>query len=277
MVRAVPGGTVTTTRGQGDVGFDAPAAQSTDSPVGPTIDPTAEGDDIEVLPEPAQLAARRLRALAVGGVVVLLAAAAVTVGVINHRHSGTNRLNTLSVDARSPKPKPHVAPKHPLVQPHAKPHHNTATSVAVVAPTTAAAVTHTTLPAVAPSTAPPVTAPPVESPSVLTWQSSPATLDLTPGAHLTFSVTVSNPTDGTVTLGVPLSCAPTLETAHGAAISNVMCEQIAQVLSPRQTLTQQYTVYATSTGDATGTPLAAGRYIVRVENLYSIPVTVTAS
>ena len=268
---------MTTTRGRGDVGFDAPVAQSADPAIDPATDPTVEGDDIEVLPQPAQLGVRRLRALAVGGIVMLLAAAAITVGVINHHHSAASRLSTLSVDARSAtKPKAHAAPKHPLVKPHAKPHHNTATSVAVVAPTTAAAVTHTTLPAVAPSTAPPVTAPPVESPSVLRWQSSPATLDLTAGAHLTFSVTVSNPTDGTVTLGVPLSCAPTLETAHGAAISNVMCEQIAQVLSPRQTLTQQYTVYATSTGDATGTPLAAGRYIVRVENLSSIPVTVTA-
>jgi hypothetical protein len=161
------------------------------------------------------------------------------------------------------------------VKPHAKPHRATQSSIASV-PTTAAAVTHTTLPAVAPSTAPPATAPPVESPSVLTWRSSPGTLDLTAGAHMTFTVTVTNPTDGTVTLGVPLSCAPTLETAHGAAISNVMCEQMAQVLQPHQSLAQQYTVYATSTGDATGTPLAAGRYIVRVENLSSIPVTVTA-
>jgi len=90
-------------------------------------------------------------------------------------------------------------------------------------------------------------------------------------------VTVLNPTDGTVTLGQPLSCPPVLTPENGgAAIAPGVCAQMAQVMSPLQTLTQHYTIYATTTGDASGKPLAVGRYRARFENLRSIWVTVTA-
>ena len=52
--------------------------------------------------------------------------------------------------------------------------------------------------------------------------------------------------------------------------------QMAQVMSPHQTLTQRYRIYATNTGDASGAPLEPGRYTARFENLHSIWVTVTA-
>jgi hypothetical protein len=54
-----------------------------------------------------------------------------------------------------------------------------------------------------------------------------------------------------------LSCAPTVTPENGNPIGSTVCEQMAQVMTPLQTLTQQYTIYATSTGDASGTPLAA--------------------
>ena len=75
----------------------------------------------------------------------------------------------------------------------------------------------------------------------------------------------------------PLSCPPALQTEHGASIGGAVCAQMAQVMSPHQMLTQQYTIYATDTGDASGSPLAPGRYTARVENLYSVEVTITAS
>jgi hypothetical protein len=111
----------------------------------------------------------------------------------------------------------------------------------------------------------------------LTWQASPAALTIKAGAHASFTITVNNPTDGTVTLGLPLSCPPTLQREHGAPIGGAVCAQMAQVMSPHQTLTQQYTIYATDTGDASGNPLAPGRYVARVENLHSVRVTITAS
>jgi hypothetical protein len=90
------------------------------------------------------------------------------------------------------------------------------------------------------------------------------------------SLTVTNPTDGTVTLGQPLPCAPVLRSEYGGAATSGVCEAMAQVMSPHQTLTQRYRIYATNTGDASGTPLKPGRYTARFENLHSMWVTVTA-
>jgi hypothetical protein len=113
---------------------------------------------------------------------------------------------------------------------------------------------------------------------VLTWQTTPAELAIKAGGHANVSVTVLNPTDGNVTLGQPLSCAPVLTPENGgSAIGNGVCVQMAQVMSPLQTLTQQYTIYSTKTGDASGAPLGVGRYMVRFENLHSIWLSVTAS
>ena len=92
------------------------------------------------------------------------------------------------------------------------------------------------------------------------------------------TVTVVNPTAGTVTLAHPLSCPPTLQPVHGAPIGGVVCERDgAGDGAALATWSQHYTIYATDTGDASGAPLAPGAYIVNVENLHNVKVTITAS
>ena len=266
MVRAVLGGRVTTTGGRGDVDLDAPVIDSLD------------GDDIAVIPEVPHAPSRgRMRALLVAAIVTVLAAAGITVALASRHDTGATRLRNVS-SARTPSPKiktpsrrrAHVAttlPKKPRIV--APP-----TSAARVVPTTAAVVVAP--PPVTP-TAPPATATPEFPVSVLTWQATPAALTIKAGSHATFTITVNNPTDGNVTLGLPLSCPPALQRENGAPIGGAVCAQMAQVMSPHQTLTQQYTIYATDTGDAGGNPLAPGRYVARVENVHSVRVTITAS
>ena len=87
---------------------------------------------------------------------------------------------------------------------------------------------------------------------------------------------MTNPTAGTVDLPHPLSCAPTLLRANGAAVGFGVCTEMVQVMRPHQTLARHYTIYATKTADASGAPLAAGSYTARVEDLFSVNVTVTA-
>jgi hypothetical protein len=94
---------------------------------------------------------------------------------------------------------------------------------------------------------------------------------------MSVTVTVVNPTLGTVTLGTPLSCAPTVRGPHGAVISQMFCEQMAQVMAPHSKLSQRYTIYATDTADVSGSPLPPGVYIASVENLFKFKVNVTAS
>lgn len=269
---------MTTTGGRGDIDLTAGEIDLTEPVVGP-----ADGDDIEVLPDPERPSSRRrMRAFLVVAIVAVLAAAAITAVALSNQNSGTKRLSIVPANkSRLSTPLHKVSPRKPIhPKTHVTTHPHTAVSAPAptvgVAPTTAVAAV-TTPPTVAPTTAPPTTAPPSEPSSVLTWHSSPATLTLKGGAHETFTVTVTNPTAGTVTLGTPLSCAPALYTKHGTAVSSGVCEQMAQMMSPHQTLTQQYTIYATDTGSASGQALAAGSYLARIENLYSVSMTVTAN
>ena len=263
MDRAVPGGMVTTTGGRGDVDLTAP------------VERVADGDDIEVLPDlPRSTSRARMRAFLVGGIAAVLVATAITVALANNDHKGANRLRSVS--------RVHTPPKTPVTQKRVvattapKPHVTApAPRVAATVPTTAVGAAPVSPPPATPSTAPAAIVPTEEPPSVLTWQATPAALTIKAGSHASFSVSVTNPTDGTVTLGVPLSCPAALQTKSGTGIAGVMCPQMAQVMSPHQTLTQQYTVYATDSGDASGAALQAGSYVARVENLYSVSVTIT--
>jgi hypothetical protein len=265
MDRAVAGGIVTTTGGRGDVDLTAPDLG------------TPDGDDIDIIPEaPATRSRGRMRAFLVGAIVLVLAAAAITIALVNRAGTDTSRLSTIGNEhpAATPKPQPKRVVTMPTVKPRvvAPPSSVVVTTPNVASPTTAG------IPAVQP-TLPTTPAPtPAYPPSVLTWQFTPAALTVKAGGHTTVSATVLNPTDGNVTLGHPLSCAPVITPENGgAAIGNGVCVQMAQVMTPLQTLTQQYTIYATSTGDASGNPLAVGRYKVRFENLKTVSMTVTAS
>jgi hypothetical protein len=91
------------------------------------------------------------------------------------------------------------------------------------------------------------------------------------------TVTVVNPTGGTVTLGHPMSCPPTLKPLHGSPIGGAVCVEMAQIMAPHSQVVAHYTIHATDTADAGGAPLAAGQYVVNIENLHDVPVTVTAS
>jgi hypothetical protein len=250
---------VTATGGRGDLDLTAPRVEH------------ADGDDITVIPEAPRPNSRgRMRAILVGAIVVILAAAAITIALVG-RSDDSSKLSSVS----KVKPRATVTNHAPVVaKPPAKTRpHAPLVSVAPSTPATAVAVAPVSVPPVTP-TAPAVVTPPVEPPSVLEWGSAPATLSLKAGARTTVTVTVKNPTAGTVTLGQPLTCAPSLQTAQGAPIGSGLCEAMAQVMSPHQTLTQQYTITAIDSG--TGTALAPGGYVVRVENLFSIPLTVTA-
>jgi hypothetical protein len=267
MFRAVLGGRVTTTGGRGDLDLSAPDLE------------TADGDDIVVIPDaPASTSRGRMRAFLVGAIVLALAAAGITIALVNRDSSAPTRLSSIAKRAPSPTTKPipkRVVAKKPAKTP-VKPR-TTVPHVATTTPVTVGGATPVGPPLVTPTvpTTPPTT--PSYPPSVLTWQTTPAALTIKAGGHASVSVTVVNPTDGTVTLGQPLSCPPVLTPENGgAAIAPGVCAQMAQVMSPLQTLTQQYTIYATTTGDASGAPLAIGRYRARFENLHSIWVTITA-
>src|SRR6266705_88627 len=92
MVRAVLGGTVTTTGGRGDVHLDAPVIDS------------ADGDDIVVMaPVPHSRPRGRMRAFLVAAIVLVLAAAGITVALVSRHDTGATKLR--SVSARQPSPK----------------------------------------------------------------------------------------------------------------------------------------------------------------------------
>ncbi len=261
---------MTTTGGRGDVDLTAPDLG------------TSDGDDIEIIPAaPATTARGRMRAFLVGAIVVVLAAAAITVGVMNRNGTDSSRLSAIAEHKKPSVTRPavkRVATKPPAKAP-VKSHVSVPKrAVVTTIPANVGAPTTVGTPSLTPTTLSP--APTIASypPQMLTWQTTPSALTVKAGGHATISVTVTNPTDGTVTLGQPLSCAPVITPENGGtAIGSGVCVEMAQIMAPHQVLTQQYTIYGTSSGDASGTPLATGRYAVRFENLHAIWMTVTAS
>ena len=256
------------------------------------VERIADGDDIVVVPDAPTSAPRGPRRTIVGAVVaiVLIAGVAAAVATRHHSHSTASR-NVRSVGSASPpaahptaprrvvKPEPKRAPLRPL-QPKPVAHNNTTTPVAVAPPVSIAApppATPATSPPPPPVTAPPVTTPPVEPASVLRCTATPAALTVKGGGNVGVTITVANPTKGTVTLGTPLSCAPVLRGPHGAVIGQAICEQMAQLMAPHSTLTQHFTIYATDTASAGGQALKPGVYTATFENLFKIKVNVTAS
>ena len=147
------------------------------------------------------------------------------------------------------KPKP---PKHPAAQnppPAIAPQAPVSSPPAVVVP-----------PPVVPQQ-PQSTTPAASPPSVLQWSSTPASLTIPAGGHRTLTVHVVNPSDGTVTLGHPLSCAPTVQDAKGHAIGYGVCVEMAQLMAPHDALTQRYVIYATDTAVVGGDASKPGIYI----------------
>ena len=232
----------------------------------PVTEQQFDGDDIVVVPDAAPPHHRRWRALAIGAVVVLLAAG-IGIAIAATRDDGhKSAVRTVTpprqVPARTPASQP-KAPKPKTV--HPRPPASGAPGAVVASPPVNAAPPPPP-PPVAP-TQPPATSPPAEPASVLQWTATPASLSIPAGGHATLTVHVVNPTDGTVTLGNPLSCAPVLRGPKGQAIGFGVCEEMAQVMSPHDALTQRYTITAPST---------PGNYTATVEHLFTVKVKVTA-
>ena len=210
----------------------------------------------------------------------------IAIAVANRDHPSSSSAQSIrSVQPVSPPAHPTppraVRPKQPVPVNTPAPVNKTAPvnppALVPVAPPASPAVPAPVTPPVASPTPPPVTTPPAEPASVLRWTASPAALSVKGGAHAIVTITVVNPTKGTVTLGTPLSCPPTLRGPHGAVFGGAVCAQIAQTVQPKSTLTQRYTIYATDTGDASGQPLPPGVYTASFENLFKIKVNVTKS
>ena len=281
------GDDVTTTGGP-DQSFADPATttQPADYPV--VVRDGRDGDDLRIEVEVDQPGPHhRTRMMLVGAVVVVLAAGGVAAALATRHHhhaaAGASKLSSVapaSPAAAHPKTpavgtEPRTITGKPATEPTVK---TPPANPAVIAPTVSAPPNVVSPPpAVTPATPPPVTVPPAEPTSVLQWKSTPVALSVKGGAHISFTVTVTNPTSGTVTLPTPLSCAPVLRGPHGAAFGFTVCEQMAQLMSPHQQLTQRYTIYATATGDPSGRALKPGAYTATVEGLYNVKVHITAS
>ena len=235
-----------------------------------------DGDDIVVVPDAPPARHRRSRALLVGAVVVGVIAAGVGVAVALTHDDGKSTVDATAPVRTTPTPAPSQPrsvkpeePKRPVVE---KP----PASVAPPTPDSSPPVDVAPPPPPVVPQEPPDTTPAVSPPSVLRWSATPAALAIPAGGHKTLTVHVVNPSEGTVTLGHPLSCAPTLHDAKGHAIGYGVCVEMAQLMAPHDALTQRYTIYATDTGAAGGAALKPGAYTATIEDLFDVKVTVTA-
>jgi hypothetical protein len=246
-----------------------------DDAADPTPDAPRDGDDltVEVAP-PRDPRPRRNIAWLAGALAVIVATIAIVAFVAARGDSDAPRVATANGDARSDADDGDTDVN------------DTSVTSSPVSPTSAAAsdAPQPTVPvpqlppesgpsAVLPGAPPPViTAPPpaagttVPAPktspvSVLRWSASPASLTVRSGESATVVVTVHNPSDGAVTLPLPLSCNPTID---GSGV----CPQVTDTVAPRAQRAQMYVVDATN--------VAPGNYALLVEGgLFSIPVSVT--
>ena len=103
--------------------------------------------------------------------------------------------------------------------------------------------------------------PPPFGPEALTW-TAPKLIEVVAGHTATFSVSVHNPESRDAAMPHPLSCAPHIDGSE-------FCADVVQLVPSHATVTQKYTI------DATG--IAPGHYVMRVEGVVKIAVTVTAA
>jgi hypothetical protein len=227
--------------------------------------PAAEGDDIVVIPADSgdPLGPSRRGIVAAAGIVAILVIVGAIALVARHSSPST-RLQTAPQSTVAQIPVVAKGPKLTPVKPKTGPPIAVATVEQTVAPTTAARVVvpasvaaQTTPPTPAPTTTPP---PPKQyGPSVLTWD-QPHQLTIRAGYTKVLPVTAHNPTDGTVNLPHPLSCAPRLDHSE-------MCPEMVQPMGPGQSASAQYTI------DARG--VAKGNYTLSIEGVLTVRVTVS--
>jgi hypothetical protein len=243
-----------------------------------TRETAVDGDDITVIthesaPDPNRR--RRIVLLAFVGVVLLAGLIAALVAL---RHDDSTSVSTDPVASTPSLPASTIATakKDRAVAAAA------ATKKATTATPTSAAKVATPPPTIAPAVAPPAatgsnpgaippsqpathaTTPPTvpkTSPlSALVW-TAPANVSMQSGTQVHVTVSVRNPTDGTVTLPHPLSCTPRLQ-------HDEVCPEMAQLVGPHQIAGTIYVL------DATG--VAPGVYRLKLEGVRPLTVTVTA-
>jgi len=257
--------------------------ETTEERDGDSVDPTrrvttaraaegeADGDDIVVIPdgphESDSRRVRRRRLLLAAAFLVAIAIFAAVIALVAHDDGSQTRG---AVQTVSPTPSaPVVAKGEPTTVVHKK--KSKPLVVAATVPstrprtTTATAPRNQVVPPASVAPPPPVVvattpAPPKQyGTSVLTWN-APARVTVVSGGTATLSVTAHNPTDGTVTLPHPLSCAPRLDHSE-------MCAQVVQIIPAGGSERAIYTIDANR--------IAVGTYQLRIEDALTIPVTVT--
>jgi hypothetical protein len=237
-----------------------------------------DGDDIVVVSDAPPARHRRSRALLVGAVVVAVIAAGVGIAVAVTRNDANSTIETSAPVRTTPTPAPSQPkaekPKPPKLPAAENPPPD---SIEPETPVSSPPV------AVVPPPPPPVvpqqspdTVPVVSPPSVLQWSATPAALTIPAGGHKTLTVQVVNPSEGTVTLGHPISCPPTLRGPKGRVIGYSVCVEMVQLLAPHDELTQRYVIHATDAAAAGGAALQPGVYTASIQGLFDVKVTVTA-
>ncbi len=260
-------------------------------------DAALDGDDIVVIPHGPEHPRKHHREIVVGVIVGILAIGAAAIALAARHDTDASKVSTAPV-AKTPAGHPtdnvskRAAEQTTVVSAAATAHRQPRAIVpppalgepavahpAPAAPSAGAGSSPGQVGSgntVAPTTPTP-TLPPTSPPSALTWSTDPGAVSVKAGGHVFLTVTVTNPTAGSVTLPHPLSCAPGLQTASGAPVGGgVVCEAMAQIMAPHSHVVAHYAIYATDTGDASGAPLPAGQYAVNVEGLHTVKVTVTS-
>src|SRR4051794_2386851 len=229
------------------------------------IPPTADGDDIVVIPDEPQAPRRRAVWVVIVGAIAVVAA---IVGVaFATRADPAKPVTTAGTPvATTPTGSAATKPKQkPAVKKQASP--SSVAPVAPVAPTAkkpaiGKAVTQGTAPVHAPvSVAPPVSSEPIKTypPSVLQW-TAPESIAIKQGTSAIVVVRATNPTNGTVTLPHSLSCVPRIDHSE-------VCAEVAQIIPARSNVGARYTIDATK--------VKPGSYTLSIEGLRTIRVTVT--
>jgi hypothetical protein len=221
------------------------------------VEPT-DGDDITVIPEPVgppPRNRRRIFFLTAAAVVLIVAVVAIVLG--------TRDNSTSDVQAASPKP---VVTSPPAVKKHKPPSTKKKVTKPVTHVTTAPVVvqpqTPVSSPAVDATTVPSATIPPQPqaSPiSVLQWN-APSSITIKTGTIQAIHISAYNPSNGVVTLPVPLSCELRLQ-------HDEVCPQMAQLINPGETANAAFRIIAVD--------VKPGTYTLNVEGVYPITVTVT--
>jgi hypothetical protein len=234
--------------------------------VGPVAD-----DGIVVTPAGAGIpeGPRRARLLVVGGVIVAILVLVCGIAVAaRNTGSGTQvRTTAPSIFPSKPLVSKRVAPARSKPTVHrAKPAATVAATVpsaphtALTAPPASVAAPATPRISVSVTDPPTTSAPPKQyGPSVLTW-TAPRSFALPAGTSKLLPITAHNPTDGTVTLPHPLSCAPRLDRSE-------MCPEMVQLIAAGESASATYTIEARG--------VAKGHYTLSIEGVLTIAVTVS--